>query len=113
MKGNRIRYEDYSYRKGCKISTKTFTSQRTGARYRVVLDVENMQYFIRNENSKEFVKKSRVHRNMNVMKREAREQLEKLGVFFHKESRARTFGLCPKGYTQRTHERLKKEEKTE
>ena len=63
--------------------------------------------------NKEFVKKSRKHKNMNMLKKEAREDLESLGVEFKRESRSRTFGLCEKGYDQKTHEREERLKKLE
>ena len=98
----RIRYKDY--KDDTVISNKTFVSASTGARYRVVLDYKEMQYKIRNERTKEFVVKSKNYGNMNVLKRTAREHLSKLGVRMESESRDRSFGLCPKGYSQKKHE---------
>jgi len=113
MAGDRIRYVDHKFRPGCKISGRAFASTRTGAKYRVVIDPENMQYFVRNERTKEFVKKSRIHKNMNVLKREAREDLESLGVQFKRESRDRTFGVKPRGYDQNTHEKAMRQKAAE
>ena len=50
---------------------------------------------------------------MNMLKKEAREDLESLGVEFKRESRSRTFGLCEKGYDQKTHEREERLKKLE
>jgi len=90
-----------------------YTSKKTGAKYRVVINEEEMEYYVRNERNKEFVKKSRKHKNMNMLKKEAREDLESLGVEFKRESRSRTFGLCEKGYDQKTHEREERLKKLE
>ncbi len=109
--GNRIRYIKYDHRPGCKITLRAFTSSSTGARYRIILNEEEMEYYIRNERTKVFTKKSRKHKNMNVMKREAREDLESLGVKFKRESRDRSFGVAPKGYDQRAHEKKLRAEK--
>jgi hypothetical protein len=79
----------------------------------VIINEEEMEYYVRNERSKEFVKKSRKHKNMNVMKKEAREDLERLGVEFKRESRQRTFGVKPKGYDQKTHEREERQKKVD
>lgn len=110
---NRIRYIKYDHREGCKISLRKFTSKKTGANYRVIINEEEMEYYIRNERNKLFIKKSRKHKNMNVMKREAREDLEGLGVEFKRESRNRTFGVKPKGFTQKDHEREARQKKEE
>lgn len=110
---NRIRYIDYDYRPGCKISLRKFTSSKNGASYRVIINEEEMEYYVRNERSKEFVKKSRKHKNMNILKKEAREDLESLGVEFKRESRNRTFGLKPKGYSQKDHEREERQKKVD
>jgi len=113
MASNRIRYIKYDSRPGCKISLRKFTSKKTGANYRVIINEEDMEYYIRNERNKEFTKKSRKHKNMNVLKKEAREDLESLGVEFKRESRQRTFGVKPKGYDQKTHEREERLKKLE
>jgi hypothetical protein len=65
-----------------------------------------MQFFIRNERTKEYVFKSRIFTNTNVLKRDARKRLEEFGVELKRESRDRTFGLCKSGMTQETHEML-------
>lgn len=100
----RIRYEDHEHRENWVISIQKFVSKRNGAKYRVLLDMENKTYNIRNERTKEFIYKSKSYGNLNVLKRNARNQLEKLGVELNKEVRDRTFGICPKGYTQDKHE---------
>lgn len=100
----RIRYKDQKDRDNCKISVQAFVSQKTGAKYKVVLDLNEMVYKIRNERTKQFVVKSKSYGNMNVLKDRARKHLEELGVQLDRESRDRTFGLCKKGYTQKEHE---------
>jgi len=110
MAAKRIKYMDYDFRgEGYKISVKDFISQRTGARYKIILNLNEMEYYIRNERNKEKIKTSRKHKNMNVMKREAREDLESLGVILGKEVRSRSFGLCETGYSQTKHKRLIRE----
>ena len=59
-----------------------------------------MEYYIRNERSGEYVYKSGQYTNLNVLKRKAREEIERFGVPLNKEVRSRSFGLCKKGYTQ-------------
>ena len=106
MAAVRIKYIDHKYKDGCKISAKAYTSQSTGAKYRTILNLDEMEFYIRNERTKEFIFKSDKYTNMNVLKRNARAKLEKLGVNLGKEVRNRTFGRCPEGYTQETHEML-------
>lgn len=111
MAAKRIKYMDYDFRgEGYKISVKSFMSQRTGANYKIILNLNEMEYYIRNERSKEKIKTSRKHKNMNVMKREAREDLESLGVVLGKEIRSRSFGLCELGYSQSIHKKLMREQ---
>jgi len=109
MASQRIKYIDHKFKKGHLISNKSFTSKRSGAKFRIILNLEdknNMQYYIRNERTKEYSFKSRIHTNINVLKRCAREELIKFGVELQRESRDRTFGLCKSGMTQKTHEML-------
>jgi len=107
MSGNRIKYIDHKYKENHKISTKSYTSQRNGAKYRTVLNLDDMQYYIRNERTKEYIYKSKNYTNLNVLKRTARAKLESLGVILKREIRDRQFGKCPKGYNQKTHESLR------
>ena len=104
MAGNRIRYIDHPTKEDCLISLNEYVSKITGARYKIVLNVKEMWYGIRNERSKEFSYKSKNYGNLNVLKRTARAKLEDLGVNLSRESRDRTFGLCKEGYTQKIHE---------
>lgn len=108
--GNRIKYLDHEYKENHKISTKQFTSHISGAKYRVILNLEDMQYYIRNERTKEFVYKSKTYTNINVLKRTARARLEKFGVNLKREIRDRTFGVVPAGTTQESWERSQKED---
>lgn len=101
--GNRIRYKKHT-KENEMISQQIFVSQSRGARYRVVLDLKECAYKIRNERTKEFVVKSKTYGSSTVLKRVARKHLEKLGVVLSKESRDRTFGVVAKGYTQKKHE---------
>ena len=70
-----------------------------------------MEYYIRNERTKEFIYKSKTYTNLNVLKRTARAKLEKLGVSLKREIRDRQFGICKKGYSQKDHEMLQEIEK--
>jgi hypothetical protein len=103
--GNRIRYVNHPTKDDNKISIQKFTSEKTGATYKVVLDLVEMVYKIRNERTKEFAVKSKAYGNLNVLKRNARAHLVKLGVNLSTESRWRTFGICEKGYNQKKHEK--------
>ena len=96
----RIRYEKHPTKDNCVISIQKFVSDTTGAKYKIILDYNDNTYAIRNERNKEFVVKSKSYGNLNVLKRNARSSLEKLGVQLNKESRDRCFGLCEKNYTQ-------------
>ena len=104
MSGNRIRYIDHPTKEDCLISLNEYVSKSTGARYKIVLNIKEMWYGIRNERSKEFSYKSKNYGNLNVLKRTARAKLEDLGVNLNRESRDRTFGRCREGYTQKIHE---------
>ena len=104
MSGNRVKYVDHKYRDNSMISMKSYTSESTGANYRIILDFDEMKYYIRNERTKEFVYKSKAYKNTNVLKRTARAELERFGVNLKKEVRDRTFGRCSKGWTQQKEE---------
>lgn len=101
MSKARIRYQKQQYRENTVISVQVFTSQKTGAKYRVILDLSEMVYKIRNERTKKFVVKSKAYGHINVLKRTARAHLEKLGVHLNRESRDRTFGVVKAGMTQK------------
>lgn len=105
----RIKYIDHKYKPNHKITNKSYASKSTGARYRVVLNLESkdsLEYYIRNERTKQFVFKSEKYTNLNVLKRKARQELERFGVPLDKESRNRTFGICKVGTTQDKWEQL-------
>ena len=96
------------------ISNRVFVSQSTGARYSVILDLNNFTFRIRNENSKTNTAIGGENiNNLNVLKRTAKKHLERLGVNFSLESRMRTFGRCEKGYTQKKHTKLLSHVETE
>jgi len=109
---NRIRYVEHKYRDNHKISGKHFVSASTGAKYRIILNLTDMEYYIRNERTKEYVYKSNTYTNMNVLKRNARARLERFGVPLERESRDRSFGLCSKGTTQTKWEKEKRQEES-
>lgn len=104
MSGNRIRYKKHPTRDNCTVTINSYVSKHTGARYKIVLDLEEMEYGIRNERNKEFIYKSKKYTNLNVLKRNARSKLESLGIDLSRESRDRTFGLCEKGHSQHKEE---------
>ena len=104
MSGNRIRYENHPTKEKCLVSLNQYVSERTGAKYKIVLNLDEMFYGIRNERTKEFIYKSKQYTNLNVLKRTARAKLESFGVNLSRESRDRTFGICEKNYTQEKHE---------
>jgi hypothetical protein len=95
----RIRYKKNN--KGLYESVRTFISNQ-GHQYKVYLDLENMNYKIKNLKRQEFIKgKSEKITNKNVLKRTAKKHLKQLGVEFDElEIRDRTFGLCEKGHTE-------------
>lgn len=105
----RIRYKDHPTRENCVISINDYVSQKSGARYRVVLDYNEINFAIRNERTKEFVFKSKNYGNLNVLRRNARAKLKDLGVYVGRESRNRTFGICEKNWTQDKQRKLEKE----
>jgi len=113
MSGNRIKYVDHKFKENHRISTRAYVSNSTGAKYRPILNLTDMEYYIRNERTKEYVYKSKQYTNLNVLKRNARSELERFGVDLKRESRDRDFGLCRSGYSQKTHEMLKNTKTTD
>ncbi len=105
MSNQRIRYVEHKFKTNCMISGRSYLSSKNGATYRVILDLDSMQYYVRNERNKEYVFKSKQYTNMNVLKRNARAELGRFGVDLSTEVRSRTFGLCPKGMTESKHKR--------
>lgn len=83
--GTRIRYEKTD-KQGILKSVKNFVSISTGARYEVFLDTNDGKFRVRNVNSRHYVIDGvSESRNLNVLKRNAKKALEKLGVSFEKE----------------------------
>jgi len=113
MAGQRIKYINHKFKDNHRISTRAYTSQSTGAKYRPILNLTDMVYYIRNERSKEYVFKSDSYTNLNVLKRNARAKLEGYGVVLKTESRDRQFGLCKAGYSQKEHETISNLQKDE
>lgn len=96
----RIRYQEE--RPGIFRSRKTFTSSSTGARYKVLLDTNEMIFKIQNLNTMKFVYVGGENiNNMNVLKRTAKRTLEKkFHVNFDEEVRKRSYGRCPVGWSE-------------
>lgn len=109
----RIKYIDHKYKSNHKISLNDYVSESTGARYRIVLNLNDNEYYIRNERTKEYVFKSNSYGNLNVLKRNARNKLQKFGVNLGREVRNRTFGRCNKGFSQEEHVRREREKRKE
>lgn len=86
------------------VSNKVLTSNKTGAQYLVYLDLKNVTYKIKNIRSENIHTGGENINNLNVLKRTVKARLEGMGVSFKDEERDRTFGLCPKGYSQKIHE---------
>lgn len=110
----RIRYNEE--KPGIYRSRKIFTSSSTGAKYKVLLDTNEMIFKIQNMNSQEFVYVGGQNiTNMNVLKRTAKNTLEKkFKVLFDEEVRNRTYGLCERGWNQEKQTRkILKEKKIE
>lgn len=104
----RIFYIDYKIRDNCQIS-KDYYQTSKGARYRIILDYNEMKFYIRNERDKRINYKANISYSTDViMKRAAKNKLIKLGVDFKRESRKRTFAICEKGMTQEKWEKNKK-----
>lgn len=95
----RIRYKK-TKEDGVVVSTKTYTSARTGAQYKVYLNLNDVTYKIKNVNSENVYRGGENINNLNVLKRNVKARLESMGVQFEEEDRLRTFGLCPKGWSQ-------------
>jgi len=109
----RIRYQEEE--PGIFRSRKVFVSASTGARYKVLLDTNEMIFKIQNLNTMKFVYVGGENiNNLNVLKRTAKGALEKkFGVSFEEEVRDRSYGLCKKGYSQEKHVKKILEERKE
>lgn len=83
---------------------------KSGAVYIVYIDLENKRYMIRNKLSLRKYEGGEGVNNMNVLKRNIKKHLAALGCEFEPESRSRTFGLCPKNYSQALHLQKSKKE---
>ena len=104
---NRIRYVK---KENKLVSLKEVVSQRTGAKYRVYIDLDSMTYMLRNSQTLRKYEGGTNINNLNVLKRTVKKHLEQLGCKFGKENRNRTFGLVPKGYSQEIHKKSLEQE---
>lgn len=94
----RIRYRDLP--DNIKESNQVVSSS-TKATYKVRLNLNDMSYVIKNVYSQHLIHSdcSKIN-NLNVLKRNARKHLERLGVKLTREIRNRSFGICEKGHNQ-------------
>lgn len=92
----RIRY----IKKDNQLISKNEVISKQGYRYMIYIDLENRTYTIRNMVSARRYEGGENINNMNVLKRTIKAHLEHLGCEFEKESRLRTFGICPKSWNQ-------------
>lgn len=92
------------------ISVNDIISQKTGAKYSVVIDLINCNYVIKNVLSLRKYEGGQNINNMNVLKRTIKKHLEALGCVFDGEKRRRTFGKCPKGWNQELEMKKQKQE---
>lgn len=102
----RIKYVE---KDGKLISIKELVS-KNGAKYMVFIDLATKTYVIRNVNTLRKFEGGENINNMNVLKRTIKKHLFHLGVCFESESRQRSFGLCPKNYSESIHRAKKKEQ---
>lgn len=105
----RISYTDHPKKPGMMKSSHTLVSARTGAEYEIHVDFSSMKYWIKNINNETLspMPEEKKISNRNVLLRNIKKHLQKLGVRFEKELRNRSFGVCEKGYTQRKHKEIK------
>lgn len=106
----RIRYKQ-TKEQGVVVSTKIYTSASTGAQYKVFLNLDEVTYKIKNVNSENVYRGGENLNNLNVLKRNVKARLEGMGVKFEDEERDRTFGRCPKGWSQNKQEQKIKNER--
>ena len=107
MEKQRIRY----IKKGDQLVSKNELYSTKGSRYLVYLNLDTMTYLIRNSVSLRKYEGGEKINNLIVLKRVVKKHLAHLGVKFGKEVRARSFGLCPVGFTESENRRLKREAK--
>lgn len=98
---NRIRYAKTSDENI--VVSKRHLVSKVGIRYQVTLNLKEYTYEIKNMGTYHTMNGGNKINNLNVLKRKVKEHLLNLGVEFKVESRNRTFGLCPEGYTQQLH----------
>lgn len=82
------------------VSVSDIISEKHGAKYSIIIDIETKNYVIKNVLSLRKYEGGQNINNMNVLKRTIKKHLEALGCVFDGEKRKRTFGKCPKGWNQ-------------
>lgn len=103
----RIRY----IKKDNKLISKSEVVSKSGAKYMVYIDLETKTYLIRNQNSLRKYEGGENINNMNVLKRTVKAHLEHLNCSFDREKRSRSFGKCPKNYSEAIHRQKLREQK--
>lgn len=98
-KVQRIRYKPHPTKENVLISHVIVTKR--GARYKIEIHLNTMSYRIVNQQNGEAEVSTGKYTNYNVLLKKAKERVYELGVDMPQEVRNRTFGLCPKGYTQK------------
>lgn len=107
MKPQRIRYE----KKGTQLVSKHEVVSARGTKYLVYLNLDTMTYLIRNSTSLRKYEGGEGINNLIVLKRKVKQHLAHLGVYFDKERRNRTFGICSKGHNEFKELEKRKKEK--
>lgn len=102
----RIRYKEHPTKENVLISDVVVTKR--GARYKVEIHLNTMSYRIVNLQNGEAILSEDKYTNYNVLLKKAKERVYQLGVDMPQEVRNRTFGLCPKGYTQKKEREVRK-----
>jgi hypothetical protein len=92
----RIRYIETKV-KGVFVGTRKIRSQKTNALYSIELDLNEMDFKIRNMGNGHIVKRGTKNvKNIHVLKRNVKKALKQLGVKFDLEIRNRNYGICEK-----------------
>lgn len=99
MKLQRIRYKPHPKKENALISDKLYTVR--GGIYRIEILLDSMTYRIVSSVNGDAYVSERSYTNYNVLLKKAKEKAFRLGIDMKQEIRNRTFGRCPKGYTQK------------
>jgi len=103
----RIRYKE-TKEPGVVRSVREFTNEK-GTTYYVKLNLQEKTYeILYRENNQPVKKGGEKINNLNVLKRNVKKDLSKLGVKFDADIRDRSFGICEKGYNQEIHTKTDK-----